>query len=49
MNNFDPEKETDGKREIVSHVHPVIGPYGQTVPSTFLGGSLFCPQSSVMD
>jgi hypothetical protein len=27
MNHFDPEKQTDGKREIASHYHPLIGPY----------------------
>lgn len=27
MNHFDPEKQTDGKREIASHFHPLIGPY----------------------
>ncbi len=27
MNHFDPEKQKDGKREIASHFHPLIGPY----------------------
>lgn len=27
MNHFDPEKQTDGKREIASHFRPLIGPY----------------------
>jgi hypothetical protein len=27
MNHFDPEKQTDGKQEIASHFHPLIGPY----------------------
>ncbi len=27
MNHFDPEKQTEGKREIASHFHPLIGPY----------------------
>ncbi|TWU28835.1 glycoside hydrolase family 71/99 protein [Novipirellula artificiosorum] len=27
MNHFDPEKKTDGRREIASKFHPLIGPY----------------------
>ncbi len=27
MNHFDPERQTDGRREIASHFYPLIGPY----------------------
>lgn len=27
MNHFDPDKQADGKSEIASHFHPLIGPY----------------------
>jgi len=27
MNHFDPERQTDGQREIASHFYPLIGPY----------------------
>ena len=27
MNHFDPEKISDGRREIASHFYPLIGPY----------------------
>ena len=27
MNHFDPEKQSDGRREIASHYYPLIGPY----------------------
>lgn len=32
MNHFDPEKLTDGKREIASHFYPLIGPYDSGDP-----------------
>lgn len=32
MNHFDPEKQTDGKREIASKYYPLIGPYDSADP-----------------
>lgn len=32
MNHFDPEKQTDGKREIASKFYPLIGPYDSGDP-----------------
>lgn len=32
MNHFDPEKETEGKRQIASKYHPLIGPYDSGDP-----------------
>lgn len=32
MNHFDPEKQTDGKREIASKYYPLIGPYDSGDP-----------------
>jgi hypothetical protein len=32
MNHFDPEKMTDGRREVASHFYPLIGPYDSGDP-----------------
>lgn len=33
MNHFDPEQQKDGRREIASHLYPLIGPYDSADPA----------------
>jgi hypothetical protein len=32
MDQFDPDKQVDGKRDIASHLYPLIGPYDSADP-----------------